>query len=261
MDEYLKGLGGDPGFARTGYGAVALHQPTGEYMSLGVELVKTEPNKEKRFEHLRVSADDSRRLKIYYDATCAAIEKIGPHVLGVECYTIFESREYERLRDAATTLIKYAGIPKGRLDDATQLLERLGSQSVVPAIVALAKAVDDFRIQRGRGAAAKTYGVYTAFCCAAYRYNLPVYIFMPMDLKMAACNKKSASKEEVADALALKIKGLREKVESKIRAKSMHEHVYDASGHGMLALHNYSKWLRDGVSPTASQTNMFQESE
>jgi Holliday junction resolvasome RuvABC endonuclease subunit len=261
-DGFVMGLGFDPGFATTGVGAVAL-LPDGRHISAGVELIITEKNKDKRFEHLRVASDDVRRLLELYERACAAIERVKPKVVGVENYTIFESREYERLRDRASELMGFLGIVKGQLPPEVLELEKLTAvlaldgrhNEMVNKLAALGKAVDDFRIQRGRGQAAKTYGSYTAVCCAAARYGIPVYPFMPLDLKKF-CGKNSASKEEVIASLGGRVEGLAEKVAAKIRAKSVWNHVYDATGHGMMALREYMRWMRDGVRQEPMQGNL-----
>ena len=258
------GLGFDPGWAKTGAGGVALLDG-GSLTSTGVQLIKTAPEKAKRFERMRVSMDDNRRLIEQYDAICLIIEKIKPAVIGVETYTIFESKEYEKLRDTAAKLMEDLGIGKGELPkltgkDAAERLYQLLFGTLVASEVSqerakvllgristLAKAVDAFRVVRGRGAAAKTYGIYSAVQCAARRYNIPIYTFAPIDLKKAACGQFKASKDEVAQGLCKVIGGLREMVETRIRARLMHEHVYDASGHGWLALREYTSWLRDGM--------------
>jgi Holliday junction resolvasome RuvABC endonuclease subunit len=262
VSDYVMGVGFDPGFAYTGIGAVAV-LADGRRLSAGVELIRTEPEKRKQFEHLRVSSDDNRRHDVYYDAACSAIERLRPVVVGVETYTIFESREYEHLRDAAKGLLEVLALDKKdapspldlktiddifeRAQQATGVSDEELDRTFRARLAKLGKAHDDFRIQRGRGNAAKTYGVYRSVCCAARRYGVPVYGYMPVDLKKYACGKAKASKEEVAAGLGRRIELLHEKVHEKVRAASLHNHVYDASGVADMALEAYLSWTRDGV--------------
>jgi len=255
---YVMSMGVDPGFAKSGIGGV--YYSEGRLHSAGVKLIKTEKNKEKRFENLRASMDDEARFHIMYEGICESIETLRPCVIGVEVYTIFESKEYERLRDAAAGFLGLFGLVKGQgaaFKTPVELLEALAGENMFAKFIEwlskLSKAVDAFRVQRGRGNAAKTFGAYVLVLAAAYRYKIPIYGFMPIDLKKAACGRASATKDDVARALSARIEGLQVKVESKVRAKLMHEHVYDASGHAMLALETYQRWMRDsGMGQTSS---------
>lgn len=256
---YLMGLGYDPGWAKHGQAGVVM-MPDGKLVSAGVDFHLVEKGKGKEFEKLRVSVDDNRRMKTHYEMACQAIEKLKPDVIGVECYTIYESQEYVKLRDAAAKFLEFLGLA-GQLTAASRaraqalnassddfaIAIRDGWSDFTRTLNLVRAAVDKFRVVRGRGDAAKTYGVYAAVCCAAFRYNIPTYVFLPMDLKMAACGKRSATKEEVMVALGMKIEGLHEKVHSKIRRAAFHEHVYDAAGHGMLAVQTYARFLREGI--------------
>lgn len=243
--DYFLGLGFDPGWAKTGIGAVAQHRD-GSFVSAGVDLVLTSPDHTKKFQ--RQSVDDNRRLEVYFRAACAAIEKIRPDVIGVEQYTIFESNEYEELRKAAEAFVAFLGLKRGAkpiFSSPAELAQAFASGDLFKKFLELlgdlSKAVDAFRQQRGRGAAAKTYGVYTAVCCAAYLYRIPIFIFRPVDLKKAVCGRPKASKEEVAAALIPRIVGLQEKVESKVRQVKLREHVYDGAGMALLALTEFTK--------------------
>jgi Holliday junction resolvasome RuvABC endonuclease subunit len=243
-------LGIDPGWAKCGIAAIA--SVDGTYRSAGVRLVRTSPNKDKRFEHLRVAADDERRLREYYEAFCESIEKVKPHVIGVEVYTIREVREYEQLRDAAAAFLSYVGLggkAAPPFSTAMEFVTHVGGawEGFMDRCRGLARAVDAFRVVRGRGAAAKTYGVYTTAMCAAYRYGVPIYPFMATDLKKRATGQVRATKKAVEDALCQVIEGLREDVDTNIKAKKMHEHLFDAGGHGLMALEAYQKWVEHGL--------------
>lgn len=250
---HIMALGVDPGWAKCGIAGVAM-RPNGQLVSAGVRLIRTEKNKDKRFQHLRVSMDDERRHHEFYDAICTAIETLKPRVIGVEVYTIRESQDYEKLRDQATKFLRFLGLQGGAskaamLRTPETFMQAVQSPTMFRSFLShledLTKAVGAFKVARGRGAAAKTYGVYVATMCAAWRYNLPVFGFTPTDLKKFACGRTSASKDDVGRALSQRIEGLQEKVETTIRAKTMHEHVFDASGHGGLALLEYTRWIQD----------------
>lgn len=247
-------LGFDPGWRRTGIGAV--HRlADGRIISAGQRLVHTQTAKEKRFERLRVSMDDERRHREFYLAFCAAIEAIKPQVVGVENYTIYNPTEYERLRKVAGQFLAFLGLGQKTAKPAfktptefreifsretafSKLLEQLGS---------LKEAVDAFKVKRGQGAAAKTYGVLVAVLCACYRYNIPVYVFMPADRTLRIAGKAHATKEEVEAALCRKIPGLQDDVQGRIKAKTHQNHVYDGTAHALLALEEWEKWMGDGL--------------
>lgn len=250
---FVMALGIDPGFALTGFGGVALCTwPDGSttYDSQGVELVVTEPNKEKRFESMRVALDDVRRIQVYYDATVRLIEILRPRVIGVETYTIYDSKEYTNLRKAGADVFEALGVtPKVAADTTLPELPPAEDARAEPfrkELVKLAKAVDKFREVPGRGQAAKTYGVYCAVLSAARQHKIPIYPFAPIDLKKRACGRPKATKDEVAGGLVRTIRGLQNAVTTKIRATTRHEHAYDASGHGLLALEYYMAWQREG---------------
>jgi Holliday junction resolvasome RuvABC endonuclease subunit len=254
--DVVTAMGIDPGWAKCGIGAI--HRfPDGSLKPGGVRLVKTGPNKDKRFEKLRVSMDDERRLREYYTAFCDAIQTVKPKVIGVECYTIFENANYTNLRSAAAKFLAFLGFG-GRPAPlkASELIDQFRNEDVFTGfltnLLALKDAVDKFKAVRGRGAAAKTQMVYAAALCAAYQYNVPVYVFMPVDLKKAMCKRASATKKDVEDALCGMIPGLREEVDKRIGARTMHEHVFDAVGHGYLGLQTWEKWMGDSGLTAAS---------
>jgi Holliday junction resolvasome RuvABC endonuclease subunit len=251
MTEVLTALGVDPGWAKSGVAAVH-RMPDGTLRAGGVRLLRTAPNKDKRFQRLRVSMDDERRLKEYYTGFVDAIETVKPKVIGIECYTIFESREYEKLRSSAAKFLSFLGLTgagKAPFSTPAEFLEMFRNEGLftnfLGHLLDVKRAVDAFRVVRGRGAAAKTQMVYSAALCAAYQYGIPVFVFMPVDLKKWTCGRSSATKGDVEKALCARVTGLREDVDSRIKAKTMHEHVFDATGHGVLALVEYEKWLRD----------------
>lgn len=72
--DYFLGLGFDPGWAKTGIGAVAQHRD-GSFVSAGVDLVLTSPDHTKKFQ--RQSVDDNRRLEVYFAQRARRSRKFG----------------------------------------------------------------------------------------------------------------------------------------------------------------------------------------
>jgi len=248
MNIRVTAMGIDPGFAKCGIGC--LHRmDDGSVVPGGVRLVTTSPSKGKRFHKVRTSMDDERRVREYYTAFCESIELVKPKVLGVEVYTVYDNADVRpQVRKFLSMFAIKAGssVPTslaspGALVDVFGKAEFL--KKFLKGLEELSKAceVRSFS-QRGRGAAAKTLMVYSAACCAGYRYGIPVFGFMPVDLKKGVCGRSSATKDDVGRALCAKIPGLEEQVTAKVRAKTMHEHVYDGVGHAYLALQEFEKW-------------------
>lgn len=243
----IRAIGFDPGWAKTGVSCVIRHGP-GQVQSHGVRVIQTSKNHHKQFERMRASMDDERRLSEFYKAFCEVIDLVKPHIIGVEAYTIYDSKEYTNLRDAAAAFLDILGLKKGATISTSELLEAVSKTAtqVAGTIGKLSKAVDAFRVQRGRGDAAKSYGVYTTVCCAAYRFGVPVYVFLPVDRCKVATGQARASKVEVAQGLIKLIAGLQADVEERISATGLHEHAYDAAGHAYLAAEHYAKWIGGG---------------
>jgi len=141
------------------------------------------------------------------------------------------------VRTAATIL---EPLSKNQQLTLQRLCEPLHWQKFVSAV----HEVEDAKSRissRGWGGAAKTMLVYGMTLAAAYAVNVPVYIFNPSDLKKRVGKRASASKSDVAFMLQQRIPNLKETVESRLKAKGKHEHVYDSTGHGLLALVEYCK--------------------
>lgn len=253
MTEYVLSLGIDPGFAMTGCSAVAM-LPDGSLLSAGAAMVRTEKNKDKRFERQRVSMDDSRRFREFYDAFSAMVEKMRPHVIGVECYTIFDPKNHDLLRENVQRFMAFLGLARGAkpaFTSPSEFLQALAAPGMfdqfLAHLIAMSASSDAFRAERGRGDAHKTFGVYLTVLNVAFRYNIPAYGYMPVDLKKFACGKASASKEEVIAALDVRVPNLRDKVTEKGIARGQHNHVYDATGHALLALNDFVAWQKEGI--------------
>lgn len=236
--QYVTAVGFDPGWAKTGIGAVRLY-PDGRLECAGAGLVQTAPAKQKQFERLRASADDERRLREQWAAFARVLDQAKPSVVGVEVYTVYESPVYERLRDANVALLKALGVSKGaEVTEAAIAAVEPAALSV--RLSAVSRTADGFRVQRGRGDAAKTYGVYAAVQCAAFAAQVPVYGFMPADLKKATCGD-DRSKEAVEEGLRRRVSDL--DLHLAPIAPSLRNHAADAVGHAMLAALRYVEWV------------------
>ena len=243
-------VGVDPGLKNTGI--AALHRmvdgtivPAGVRMSLAV--------KDTSKKHVRVTSDNERRIQEHYRAIADVMQIINPAAVGVESYTIYDDHSVAKLKSAASDMLALFGLA-GRQNTmpptAEVFLAALEKPDLfakfVGGLILMRAAVKNeasFMGTRGRGAAAYTMAVYGASLAAAYARNVPVFAFAPVDLKTRVCGRKSASKQDVADALCIKIVGLQDSVESTVKAKTKHEHVYDAYGHAYLTLETYETFL------------------
>jgi Holliday junction resolvasome RuvABC endonuclease subunit len=79
-------LGVDPGFLSTG--VAILQQVKGQEIELLMAEVIKSPNtpKKKRNNMLRVSTDDSRRLRVIFDSIVRVVEEFEPNTLAIEWY-------------------------------------------------------------------------------------------------------------------------------------------------------------------------------
>lgn len=238
-------VGFDPGWAKTGIAAVRLFSD-GRAECIGAAVVSTQKEHAKRFERLRVSADDERRLREQHAAFCSVVEQVRPHVIGVEVYTIFESREYERLRDAGAALLSALGVKPGEKVTGSAVQDADAASRLLPALDDVSRAVDGFRLQRGRGDAAKTYGVYATVQAVAARYGVPCYGFMPVDLKNAVCGTKRTgrTKDDVGAGVRRLVAGVDAQLDLAKVAPSLRNHADDAVGHALLALRAYVAWAQ-----------------
>lgn len=99
-------------------------------------------------------------------------------------------------------------------------------------------AVEGYKPNPGQGGmgsgAWKTAVGYGLGLMLGFTADIPVFPFWPADLKMQICNKRSASKTEVEEAL---IDLFPENITNLIDAqapKSGQEHIYDAVGHAVM---------------------------
>lgn len=111
----------------------------------------------------------------------------------------------------------------------------LGLDQVRSQYTPYAVGLEAYRVFEGRGGNAwKTAVVYGGIIFWAHSCDLYVAPFLPSDLKKRFCNNKSASKDDVAQALARFIPGLESALDSV--AKGRREHIADAAGHAYLVM-------------------------
>jgi Holliday junction resolvasome RuvABC endonuclease subunit len=125
----------------------------------------------------------------------------------------------------------------------SEIWEALEEEVADPERRPFAVGVEAYRPFAGRGGgnawkSAVAYGFVSSWARAR---GWPLFVFLPEDLKIAFTRSRSASKEEVAEAMCLKVSGLREKLERLPEVKR--EHVADAAGHAYLVLVEIAKNL------------------
>lgn len=85
--------------------------------------------------------------------------------------------------------------------------------------------------------AAQLQGMAWGVICGKFSNGWTIHQMQPQTVKKIICGKRTASKEEVEDAICLRYPGLRELALAAVgRAKSKAEHIYDAAAIG-LAIH------------------------
>jgi Holliday junction resolvasome RuvABC endonuclease subunit len=168
-------MGVDPGMASTG--VVILTKAEGEKpICQHVEVIRTKKAEKKDRRGLRVTADDSRRMREIWNGLADVHQAHRPQALAFEVYTPYRAQ--------GGTAWKAA-----RIEGAVQM----------------------FGLER----------------------QMLVLPFLPQDLKRNFCGKLGASKQEVQDAMALKVESLEAMM---LRLpKTIREHVADAAGHAYLA--------------------------
>lgn len=229
----LRSLGVDPGLAYTGIAAIERTED-GRLVSRGVRLVHTEPRHDKR---QRVTADDERRIREIFDAVAASAVKFEPNCISIENYTVYGEKDIAGLKTAARNLVNFVlafGKPEEILT-APKNLDRF-----VKMVVALKKGLDvgsEYVGGAGRGKAAKTLSVYGACLTVGWVRKIPVFINMPVDLKLRFLKRAKGSKEEVEHAVCALVEGLQAHARERVNP-SMQNHVFDAAGHGVLGIYH-----------------------
>lgn len=82
--EALRVMGIDPGFASLG--VAVLEQRAGIVRALAADVVRTKKASKKALRDLRVSADDLRRVRAFWDGLDALVRAYEPQAVAVETY-------------------------------------------------------------------------------------------------------------------------------------------------------------------------------
>lgn len=240
------GFGVDPGLQFTGVGAVS-RMSDNTIISRGVQLIETE-RLQFYGKKTRRGQDDARRMNEIWLQIYGALGVIKPDVLSVEAYTTRIPQAWENLKLACSRLIQLR-VPASYAEFMTMLGDQRIAGQWMAAIGAIAKCLRDSEgfDGMGLGHAAKSIGVQWIAACAAWAHGVPVYVYTPTQLKMFACGRANASKEDVGLALESRIMGLAEH-SATIRARTIREnpkslaaldrvsHVHDAVGHALMGL-------------------------
>jgi len=92
---------------------------------------------------------------------------------------------------------------------------------------------------QGKGAGWKALYAYAMTCAMAFKYDIPVYPYMPADLHRRIGNPDAASKYAVEKGVLARSAGLQPLLDGIPSAK--HEHAADACGHALMALADFAK--------------------
>lgn len=168
-------MGVDPGVANTGVAILGKTEGSAPICH-HLAIIQTKPASKKDKRGLRVSADDSRRMRDIWNGLAEIAVAHSPQALAYEVYSPYRAQGGNAWKAA-------------RIEGAVQM----------------------FGLERG----------------------MLVLPFLAQDLKRAFCAKLSASKENVEDALTLKVERLGEQLQQ--FPKTKREHIADAVGHAYLA--------------------------
>lgn len=242
-DGKVRAVGVDPGLANTGICGVVYDIDTGAYSCGGIAFVKTKSQNAAKETHLRKTVFTVRRVERIWTDLQRLVGAFSPDIIGVEAYSVYEGKDYQNLRDAAHAVFKALGVDvkkgfptAGVAAFRDFLIPHLARPDFYAALNKLRIATDQFRFVRGRGDAAQTLLAYGAVLCTGYAGGTPVMPFQPADLKREVAGRKSATKADVAAAVEELVPDLAGTLEAQKVAKGDREHVYDAAGHGILAV-------------------------
>jgi hypothetical protein len=175
-------------------------------------------------------------------------------VLAVEAYTTRIPQAWEDLKLACTRLIQLS-VPKTYGDFMAMLSDQRVAGQWMKSVGDIARCLRDAEGFEGMGLghAAKSIGVQWVAACAAWAQGVQhVYVMTPTQLKMFACGRAGASKEEVGTALEARIIQLVDHA-STVRSRTIREnprsdaaldrvsHVHDAAGHALMGLIEFER--------------------
>lgn len=183
----------DPGFTSLGIVLVERTQPHGVLEVVHGEIVSTKKAEKKERSNLRATNDDVRRYQEVFRRVHALLVAYRPTGMGVEAYRV--APRFGRRQSG--------GEPGAEVQDSG-----------------------------GAGAGAKTMVVYGGIVALGTALSMYVAPWLPNDLKKVFTGRQSSSKEEVWEALAARLPGLRDLLDKS--PKSAREHLGDAAGHALL---------------------------
>lgn len=233
-------VGIDPGVANTGVAAVAGGAVAGDeavYLTRGVRHVRTkkDPNK-----GIRRGTDDVRRTSIIVREVARQLDRLAPHCVGIEQYTVFQPTWVSQLSAAARKVVDVgaAALARGTSRGALQAAAQSPQWCVdwaegVGALEAALGAADGSGV--GLGQAAKTLAVWGACVGLCVTRGIPVYVFTPGDVKRrAASGRTRVSKGEVQDWVTGLVVGL--DLDLNGVPHTHQNHVADAAALAVLAI-------------------------
>lgn len=240
----ITALGVDPGLRNTGLAAVHYDSATRSWTSRGARYLMTEKDQSKK-QHVRVATDDARRLMEVFRFVHEGIAKTSAQVVGVEIYTIFENNDTAKIRDKTSELLALFGGVSWPHGDAFRADVAKWTDAFYSRFRASAhdvkKLLSDVKERRGMGNAAKTYGAYMLVHAAAAVHGIPVYAYMPRELRVHANNGRggTTSKETVMHWVDTNVTDASKDISEAVR-RSLSDHVYDAMGLASMAARDHA---------------------
>lgn len=158
-----------------------------------------------------------------------------------------QAKTGEPIEPVAVSYCETKPTPKKKLDFRANVDDRrrlrevwdwlvAGMEQYMPMAVGVEAFQPGHETKRPQGAGNTVWKAgmgYALVNAAAWTYGVPIFTFIPQDVKRAFHLKRSTSKTDIAFTLASKFRGLPDLIDS--RAKKQHEHLYDAVGLAYLA--------------------------
>ena len=234
-------VGVDPGIANTGLAAVAAGSDPSAgggvvYLTRGVRHVRTKPDTGKG---QRRGTDDVRRTGHIVRAFIAVLDRLQPHCVGIEQYTVFSPPWVGKLSVAGQRLLDLEAAASVRGTGPQARIAAAATREWGEAVEAVREALSASGGGGvGLGQAAKTLAVWGAVVGACVSRGVPVYVFTPGDVKRRATGGRSAaSKAEVQTWVSGVVVGLDEDLRGV--PASHQDHVADAAALAVLAIEEH----------------------
>jgi Holliday junction resolvasome RuvABC endonuclease subunit len=235
-------MGVDPGFANTGVVVLAgPHGPEGRAAAawevIDVACIRTSKDAQLA-KTAGVLADDLRRLDLIRSGLSNRARYYTPDIVSVEAYVVFDDHAAESSNAAARDLTGFmAGIQTEAQLRALAADETGHARRLLEHIDQLGRTIRARSTVRGRGAAAKTLGVYHSTCALAQELGVTLEARYPQQLKRALLGKQSGTKGEIQAGVR---RLLGDQLEAAMVARGIprgaHEHCWDAAGHALASL-------------------------